>query len=71
VQAPRGEVVGGVGQAALDCCNNGSLHAFSREHVLPVDKAIKLTSTLRDSRFPIRHLMVVERRAAIKKHDPR
>jgi hypothetical protein len=61
-----------VKRAAIDCCNDGGPHAFSRDCVPLLDKAIKLTWTLRDAEdmFALVHLLAVHRRGAIETSNP-
>jgi tetratricopeptide (TPR) repeat protein len=53
-------------QAATDLCYGGSSKVFSRDHVPLIDKAIKLTWTLRNDNGAVMHLMVVVKRGKIE-----
>jgi tetratricopeptide (TPR) repeat protein len=57
-------------QAATDCLKDNSQRGLSRENVPVLDKAIKLSWTLRDiPRFPLMHLDLVGRRGKIEKYN--
>jgi hypothetical protein len=71
VQAPRGEVVGGRGASGDGLLQGWTAHGFSRDHVPLLDKAIKLTWTLREQDCAFWHLMLLEKRGAIEHlHNP-